>query len=73
MLLEIRVIPRASKNFIKEEDGRLKVYLTKPAQDNLANAQLIELLSAYLKVKKYHLKIIKGHKTRDKLVAVNVS
>ncbi len=71
MILRIRVIPKASMNLVKKEKGLLKVYLTKPAQDNLANTQLIELLSKHLKVKKYQLKIIKGEKSRDKLVEIN--
>ncbi len=71
MILRIRVIPKASRNLVQEQKGFLKVYLTKPAQDNLANTQLIELLSKHLKVKKYQLKIIKGEKSRDKLVEIN--
>ncbi len=71
MILNVRVIPKASRNLAQEQKGSLKVYLTKPAQDNLANTQLIELLSKHLKVKKYQLKIIKGEKSRDKLVEIN--
>ncbi len=71
MILNVRVIPKASRNLVQEQKGFLKVYLTKPAQDNLANTQLIELLSKHLKVKKYQLKIIKGEKSRDKLVEIN--
>jgi uncharacterized protein YggU (UPF0235/DUF167 family) len=41
MFIAVRVIPRASRNLIKEENGVFKVYLTKPAQDNQANSQLI--------------------------------
>ena len=70
MLLDIRVIPKASRNLVKEEDGRLKVYLTSPAQDGKANAQLIELLSKQLKVKKYQVRIIRGEKSRDKKVEI---
>ena len=71
MLLSIRVIPKASRNLVKEESGRLKVYLTKPAQEGLANKELIDLLSEHLKIKKYRIKIIKGLKSRNKLVEVN--
>jgi uncharacterized protein YggU (UPF0235/DUF167 family) len=73
MILNVRVIPKASRNLVQKEKGFLKVYLTKPAQDNLANMQLIELLSEYLKIKKYQLKIIKGEKFRDKLVEINAA
>lgn len=71
MILNVHVIPKASKAVFKKENDCLKVYLTKPAQDGLANTQLIALLSEYLKVKKYQIKIIKGHKSRDKLIEIN--
>ena len=70
MILRIRVSPKASRNLIKEEEGYLKVYLTKPAQDSQANNQLIELLAQHLKVKKYRIKIIQGLKSRDKVVEI---
>ena len=71
MILNVRVIPKASRNFVKKENDNLKVYLTKPAQDGLANTQLIELLSEFLNIKKYQIKIIKGQKSRDKLVEIS--
>ena len=60
----------ASRNLIKKENNTLKAYLTKPAQDNLANMQLIDLLSGYFNVKKYQIKIIKGEKSRNKTVEI---
>lgn len=71
MILSVRVIPKASRNLVKKENDHLKVYLTKPAQDGLANLRLIDLLSEHLKIKKYQIKIIKGQKSRDKLVEIN--
>lgn len=68
MILSVRVSPKASRNMVKKEGDNFKVYLTKPAQDGLANEQLISLLAGHLGVKKYQLKIIKGLKGRDKLV-----
>ena len=71
MILNIRVIPKASRASVKQEDNFLKVYVTKPAQDGLANKQLIELLAVYLKVKKYQIRLIKGEKSKDKLVEIS--
>jgi uncharacterized protein (TIGR00251 family) len=70
MILNVRVAPKASRNLVKQEDNRLKVYLTKPNQDGLANKQLIELLSEHLEVEKYRIKIIRGQKSRDKVIQV---
>lgn len=73
MVLNIRVSPKSSRNLVKKEGGSLRVYLTKPAQDGLANHQLIELLAEYLKVKKHQLRIIKGARSRNKSVKVDAS
>jgi len=73
MILNIRVIPKASRSFIKEENSSLKAYLTQSPQDGLANKQLIELLAAEFKVKKYQVKIIKGEKSRNKTVKIDAT
>ncbi|MBN1912773.1 MAG: DUF167 domain-containing protein [Candidatus Omnitrophica bacterium] len=71
MVLQVKVIPKASRVSVKKEGAVLKVYLTKPAQDGLANKQLIEVLSRHLKVKKYQLKIIQGETSRFKTISVD--
>lgn len=70
MILSVRVLPKASRNLVVKEKDALKVYLTRPAQDGLANEQLIELLSDYLKIKKYKISIKKGHKSRNKIIEI---
>lgn len=71
MILNIRVIPKSSRNSVEQQGNCLKVHLTKPAYDGLANRQLIELLAEHLKVKKYRVSIIKGEKSRDKTIKIN--
>jgi len=73
MLLNIRVVPKSSRKLVKTGGDRIKVYLTRPAQDGLANEQLIELLSEHLKVKKYQIEIIRGSKSKNKTVKVDES
>ncbi len=70
MILNVRVRASSSRNLVKEEKDALKVYLTKPPHEGLANRQLIELLADYLKVKKYRIKIIKGQNSRNKSVEI---
>lgn len=70
MILNVRVVPRSSRTRVLKEGNRFKVYLTKPAQDGLANMQLILLLSVYLNIRKYQIRIIKGEKSRDKLIQI---
>ena len=68
MILDIRVIPKASRDKVQEENGTFKVYVTKPAEDGLANTKVIELLAGYFHVKKYEIRIVKGEKSRNKSV-----
>jgi len=67
----VRVVPRASRNLLKEEGNILKVYLTKPAQDGMANAQLIKLLSEHLGVAKSKVRIVQGGKSRNKIIEID--
>ncbi len=72
MIFNVRVTPKASRNRVELAGNKLKVYLTRPAQDGLANNQLIDLLSAYFKIKKYKIMIKSGDKSRNKLVEIDV-
>jgi len=70
MILNVRVIPNARKNEIKQEKNRWKVYLTAPPEKGKANKLLIELLSLKFKVKKKQIKIVRGEKSRHKIVEI---
>ncbi|MEK7449796.1 MAG: DUF167 domain-containing protein, partial [Planctomycetota bacterium] len=66
----IKVIPHAKKNQVKEESGHLKVYVTAPAQDGKANQALIQVLSEHFKTPKRQIEIIRGEKSRKKIVEI---
>ncbi|MFA4835076.1 MAG: DUF167 domain-containing protein [Dehalococcoidia bacterium] len=70
--LRIRVIPNARKNRVLEEEGQLKVYLTAPPAEGKANKALIELLADHFKVKKSSVRIVKGEKSRNKVVEIEM-
>ena len=73
MIFNVRVTVRASSNRIEQTGSNLKVYLTKPAAGGLANAQLIDLLSAHFKIKKYQVSIKSGERSRHKLVEIDAA
>jgi len=73
MIFNVRVTVHASRNRIEQSGNNLKIYLTKPACQGMANAQLIGLLSAHFKVKKYQVSIKSGGKSRNKLVEINAA
>ena len=71
MRINIRVIPRSSKTSVTQQGQGLKVRVTAPAREGLANAQLLKVLSEHLKIKKYRIKIIKGDTSRNKVVEIS--
>lgn len=73
MIFNIRVCPRSSRNHIEQEGNVLKVHLTKPACEGLANMQLVKLLSEHFKIKQYQVKIKSGKKSRNKLVEIDAT
>ena len=70
MIINIKTIPGAKKNFLKEENGHYKIYLTAPALEGKANQALIEYLADHFGVKKSQIKITKGLKSRNKKVII---
>jgi len=70
MILNVKVIPNATKNEIKQEENCWKVRLTAPPEKGKANKLLIELLSLKFKVKKKQIKIVRGEKSRHKIVEI---
>ncbi|MCK4353085.1 YggU family protein [candidate division WOR-3 bacterium] len=73
-VIQVRVVPNARKNEVKEEDGirlrRIKVWLTAPPVEGKANKLLIKVLAKHFDIKKSNIKIIKGEKSRDKVVQI---
>lgn len=70
MLVNVKVIPKSSRNLIKEEASRLKAYVTAPADKGKANQAVVELLAEYYKVKKGLVRIVRGERSHNKTVAV---
>lgn len=72
MTLTIKVIPGAKKNLFKKEEGIIKVYLTAPPVDGRANEALVKFLSEHFDVSKSRIDIIKGLKSRNKTVTIDI-
>ncbi len=71
-VINVRVIPNAKKNNVSEEEGRLKVHVMAPAVGGKANRAVAKLLAEFFKVKKSDVRIIKGEKSREKVVEVDL-
>ncbi len=68
-LLSVKVQPRASKNeFAGELGGELRVKVTAPPVDAAANEALIKLLADKLDWPRSRIELVRGHKSRHKLL-----
>jgi len=73
MRISIRITPNASKDEIsgREEDGRLKIKIQSPPVDGAANRRLIEFLAKSVGVSKSKVRIIRGDKSRNKIIEID--
>ncbi len=71
MKLSIRVVTRSSRDFVKEDSGILKVYVSKPPADGLANEAVIRLLSDHFNVSKSRVSIVGGARSKNKIVQID--
>lgn len=71
--LIVRVIPRAGKTGVDgvTEEGALRVRLTAPPVEGAANAALVALLADLLDLPKREIAILRGARSREKVVAVS--
>ncbi len=70
MTLNIRVFPGARKDLFKDEGGLVKVYLTAPPLDGRANEALVKFLGRHFDVRISSIEIIKGLKSRNKVINI---
>jgi len=67
----IRVQPRASKDEImRMEDGSLKIRLTAPPVDGVANEALVKFLAVQFDISRSRIEIVSGHTSRNKIVRI---
>lgn len=71
VIKNIKVVPNAKKNEVLREGDRLKVRVTAPAVDGKANKALIDMLAEYFNIRRKDVKIIRGEKSREKVVEIN--
>ena len=71
MLIRVYVTPNAKETrVVKVSDDYFEVRINEMAVGGRANKRLLEILAEHFKVKKSRIFILKGRKTRNKLVQV---
>lgn len=73
MRINVRVIPRSSRNTLEWEQDKpkaLKAHLTAPPVEGAANAALIALLAERLAIPRRAITIVRGANGRQKVVDI---
>ncbi len=69
--IKVRVQPKASRNQVVGYAGEaLRLRVTAPPEGGKANEAVVSLLAQALDIAKSRVRIVRGHSSRDKLVAV---
>lgn len=68
--ISVRVTPRGGQNRVAVEDGKVKAWVTAPPADGQANAAVERAFADALSVAKSKVAVIRGHKSREKVVAI---
>ena len=67
MIVEVSVIPNSRKFSISLKDGRVRIHLTSPPENNRANLELIKELSKRLDA---DVRILSGHTSKRKRLEI---
>lgn len=68
--IAVRVTPRAGRNAVLREEGRIRVLVTAVPEDGKANAAVIKLLAKALGVARSRVCLVRGAAGRDKVFRV---
>ena len=70
--LRVHLVPNAkSDKVVGEHGGAMKIKLRAPAVEGKANAALISFLAERLKVPARTIVLVRGQKSRDKLIRID--
>jgi hypothetical protein len=73
VLIKIKTHPGSKKEkIIRKTEDSLEIWLKEKPIENRANKALINLLSDLFKVKESKIKLIRGAKTRNKIIEIKI-
>ena len=72
--LRVLVKPNSKEKQLIEErnDDSISINLTSPAKEGKANIELVKRLSKLLRVSTSSIRLVAGHKSREKLLLIDV-
>lgn len=71
MIIRVKVLPNAKKSEImKIDENNFRIRVNAPAEDGKANSRLLKILSKYFDTPESSISVLKGFKSRNKLVEI---
>ena len=71
MYVKVRVIAGAKKELVQEVSaGHFKISVREPAERNMANRRIVELVAAHYKRAAKQVRIISGHTSQSKILSI---
>lgn len=73
MYITVMVTAGARREVVeKVSDNVFEISVREPAQHNLANKRVVELIARAFTVPTHHTRIISGHRSRKKIISVEI-
>jgi uncharacterized protein len=73
MRIVVTVVPRARRPHVESlGNGDLRVAVTAPPREGLANAAVIAALAEHFRISRSKVRIVRGEKSRKKVVEIAV-
>ncbi len=71
MYVKVHVMPKSKREFLeKKKENSFIVHVKEPAERNLANERVCELIALELQVSRDQVRIINGHHSPSKLLSI---
>ncbi len=69
--MRVKAVPKSREQRVERlADGSLKAWLRSAPEGGKANAELVEAIAEFFKVKKSCVRVARGAKSRDKIVEI---
>ncbi|MFA6077703.1 MAG: DUF167 domain-containing protein [Candidatus Paceibacterota bacterium] len=73
MYCKVKVIPGAKKeSFVKKSEDHFNASVREPAERNLANNRVLELVAYHFEVAKGKVRLVSGHRSPSKIFRVDI-
>ena len=71
MYIKVRVTPGAKKELVTEiAKNRFAIAVKEPAENNLANRRVLELVAEQFSVRVAQVRLVSGHRSQSKIFSI---